>query len=717
MICPSCSEFFKNPKYLPCHHSYCEECLEKMQENSKIICLKCANTIDIPIGGIKNLPNNYFMNNLINQLILNYKLGNEKELNCEECDEDDPVVIYCTNCKRFLCCYCKESHKHSKIYRNHNLISLTEMRSKKDLIQLKCKFPTCQEHDLELEHYCESCEKLVCVQCTRQHEGHKCDVIKKFANKYHSELEGIGGFIDQMTENLSKLHDKIENVKTVIRQQGDKISKEIDLYYDEAIEKLLKQKQEVKQQVLTTVLHKEKAVMGQLEEVIHIQDNILNLKKIRDVIENRSSDQELLSASNQLLYSLEKVAVECDKMRYEPIESPNIKIVPASEPLPQVVKHFATIDSLSYEVKNFSGVVQQGQTNILEIITKDSKGNYYPRGGCKIVADVVEASTGEAFTAHVADNNDGSYIVYFAAPKVDRIDLSVFVNGCELTGSPFRIVMQENPRTSNKIITIHNDSFGQLWGLACGYNGTFAVADWLKNYVYLFDSQGNLTKKVGTQGSGYEEFKYPVDVAFDSNNDLYVVESQGHRVQKFNNYGDYLFCFGDQGTGEGQLNRTLRVTTHQNKVYVADRENKRISVFQNDGIFCAVIGQQQLSQYFDIAVNINSEILAADWQHHCIHIFALDGQYIGNITLHKRSGSHQELNTPCIITTDSNGFILIADTSNHCISIFDKHGNYLHCFGSDQVKYPRGIAVGPNGNLYVSDTGNRRIKKYPAAYI
>lgn len=166
MVCPRCSELFKNPKYLLCYHSYCEECLEKMQDHSMITCLKCKTKAVVPDGEVKNLPNNYFMADLVSKLILKYKLETETELRCEKCDENDPVVAYCTDCKLFLCCYCKESHKYSKSHCTHNLVSLTELRSNKDLFQSKCKFPTCQEHDLELQYYCKSCEKLVCVQCT-----------------------------------------------------------------------------------------------------------------------------------------------------------------------------------------------------------------------------------------------------------------------------------------------------------------------------------------------------------------------------------------------------------------------------------------------------------------------------------------------------------------------------------------------------------------------
>ena len=135
IICPVCHQLFKNPKYLPCHHSSCEEYLEEIQDHSKVTCAKCRNEATVPTGGVKNLPNNYFIGHLVNKLILDCKLKGEKR---EECDEDDPAVVYCTECKLFLCCYCKESHKYSKSHHTHNLISLTEMRSNKGLVQSKC---------------------------------------------------------------------------------------------------------------------------------------------------------------------------------------------------------------------------------------------------------------------------------------------------------------------------------------------------------------------------------------------------------------------------------------------------------------------------------------------------------------------------------------------------------------------------------------------------
>ena len=446
MICPLCKQLFKNPKYLPCYHSYCERCLEKMQEYSKITCLKCRNETMVPPGGVKDLPSNYFMNRLINKLSLNHKLKNETELRCEECDEDDPVIVFCTDCELFLCHFCKESHKYSKSRCSHNLISLTELRSNKDLIQSKSKFPTCQEHDLELEYYCETCEKLVCVQCSGEHEGHKYDVVKKFSDRYENKLNKITASIEVMIEDLSKVHNSIENMRTTIRQQGDEVSEEIDLYYDEVFQKLLEQKEKVKQKVRETVLQKEKALTRQLEEVIYAREDIVKIKRIRDSLQMSSicSNQEVLTTKNELICLLEKLKQDLDKIGAGPIESANIKIAPVNNPLPQFVKHFATIDSLSFEVKHFNNSVQRGQTAMLEFITKDSKGNYYPRGGCEVTVQF-QSSMEEMITAQVIDHDDGTYMISCAARQVGEISLLVFVNGCKIQDSPFKIVVREIP--------------------------------------------------------------------------------------------------------------------------------------------------------------------------------------------------------------------------------------------------------------------------------
>jgi len=74
LTCPICYQLFKNPKYLPCYHSYCEECLEKIAVHSKIICPECRQEAKIPAGGVKELANNFLISHMVDELELQRKV-------------------------------------------------------------------------------------------------------------------------------------------------------------------------------------------------------------------------------------------------------------------------------------------------------------------------------------------------------------------------------------------------------------------------------------------------------------------------------------------------------------------------------------------------------------------------------------------------------------------------------------------------------------------
>ena len=152
---------------------------------------------------------------------------------------------------------------------------------------------------------------------------------------------------------------------------------------------------------------------------------------------------------------------------------------------------------------------------------------------------------------------------------------------------------------------------------------------------------------------------------------MYVADTGNHRVQKFDTSGKPLVQYGCKGTSDGQLSGPFGVTTHDDKLYVADKGNKRIAVFS--GQFCFTIRSDHLTSPCDVAISPDNELLVADCDTHSICKFTLGGRYLGKFAT--RGSGRGQLDKPHGLTTDLNGFILVADAGNCRVSIFDKHGS------------------------------------------
>ena len=715
LTCPICYQLFNNPKYLPCHHSYCEQCLEKMQVQSKVICPECRKEATIPEGGVKDLPNNFFINRMVDELVLKRKVEGEEEVKCDECDEDEPVVAYCPECNMFFCQTCNESHKRSKRFRGHGIVPLTELSSNKDItIQPKAKALICKEHDIELLFYCETCEQLICMYCTvKEHNGHNHDTVKKMATKHRKELNEVTAPVDEMIRDLSEAQNNIDKIIKKARQQGEEVDKKIDQHYNELVQKLMKQKEQLKQQAHDAVSQKEKALTEQLREVEYAQVEVLSMKEMKDSIEKRS-DQEALSAKKQVIDRMQQITNTFNKLNTDPLRSTTMEFLPSKESFPQFGHLFTCIDPIACEVVNLPNHITVGKALKFFIITKYHDGSQCSIGGSQVFVQL-EFNTGEMISAQVADNKDGSYMASIVVQQVGEVKLLVSINGEQIKGTPYSLVVQyDYTKVGKPSKIVNNDgNMGDPWGIAFGNNGMWAVADNTKHCVYMFDKQDQLIRKVGSHGSGNGQLSKPEGVTFDSNNHLYVVDYYNHRIQKFDVSGEYLHQFGSRGSGSGQLNGPVGITTHNNKVFVTEDGNQRISLFHTNGQFSQIIGKAQLDWPYDVAVNTNNQLLVADWGHHCIYTFTLDGNYVSKFAT--RGSGRGQLYCPHGVTTDLYGFILVADSSNHRVSVFNKDGNFIHCFGSigyddGEFQYPYGIAVSPNGNIYVSDKGNKRVQ-------
>jgi len=79
-------------------------------------------------------------------------------------------------------------------------------------------------------------------------------------------------------------------------------------------------------------------------------------------------------------------------------------------------------------------------------------------------------------------------------------------------------------------------------------------------------------------------FYMPADIAFDSKDNIYILDSGNHRIQKFDADGKYLATFGRQGEGPGEFQypMSLDIDT-EGYLYISNPQNQRIQILKPNG--------------------------------------------------------------------------------------------------------------------------------------
>lgn len=240
----------------------------------------------------------------------------------------------------------------------------------------------------------------------------------------------------------------------------------------------------------------------------------------------------------------------------------------------------------------------------------------------------------------------------------------------------------------------HDGMFIDKWGTEGSGSGEFrspvGVAVTADNHVWVADSANHRLQKTeissrslrrapGTltdlfDGDQAAPFGAPVDVAVDGDGNLYVVDREQDRVQKFAPSGELVKAWGGHGDGEGELDRPTAVAVDgEGNVLVADSGNDRVQKFDADGRFLMQWGT---------------------------------------------SGSNGgEFRQPTGVAVDRENNVYVADSHNHRIQKFDAEGRYLGWAGGEgsddgQLLEPYGVVVDSQGRIYVTDSGNHRIQVF-----
>ena len=227
---------------------------------------------------------------------------------------------------------------------------------------------------------------------------------------------------------------------------------------------------------------------------------------------------------------------------------------------------------------------------------------------------------------------------------------------------------------------------------------------------------------------GGNGFLNPSDLALGRDGTMYVLNRGGSdgddglhrkRVTVCTVDEEYLGQFSTGGTGDGQIMWPVSIAIDRNEnIYISDEALHRISIFDKEWRFITKWGIQgssdgEFHRPAGIAFDGNDDLLVADGLNDRVQRYTKDGRFLGGWG---RSGTGDgEFNMPWGIAIDQVGGVYIADWRNDRVQKFDAQGKHMETFGGSgqgdgQFRRPSAVAVDQEGNIYVADWGNERVQ-------
>ena len=724
--CSVCMSKYTDPKQLPCLHSFCLHCLNEIQRTSgrrdKITCPECRQEFKVPDNGnLAALPTNFRINSLLDVLAI--KECNTTGVKCGNCDEKTKQSHYCFQCYAFWCEECIGLHNRMKANKDHYALALEDFQDQDfENILKRPEFCAMPGHEKkEIEFFCKICEVAICNACAlTDHDGHGKILLELAANdrklkvvsaiesqRKRAQTERIKS--TKLDKSLSEVQEQAARVKRNAQEYADSIhaaieAKKLEIFDDverrtkASLQNIEKQKEEIEKQarrreseIEDTETLLKRSTSAQLMQPNELMDKILKEEKNQE----DGSDRD-----------------DCPFQKFDFVENHKLFDLVGAEQIGSLEEWQTRAQHWTADGKGMSEAIV-GLEAQLVVTTRNKKCQQcYDNNDCVTLEISNRQGENCATEVQVQDNKDGSYKIKYFAKETGTCSASVKVNGEHIRGSPFEV--QVKPRQFRPVFSAFGEQILQRpWGVAVNEQDEIAVSD-VGNYkIHLFKSDGTHIKSFGGKGAQHGEFDFPSGTAYHGDN-IIVAEQVNHRVQVLSRQRGYLCHFGGKGSLDHQLDFPTGLSIDSDgNIIVADRKNKLIKIFSDDGQLLDKLGTEGSFTTPYHCIQHNNYLIVSDSEDHSVKVFDRKGNFLYKFG--KKGKAHGEFNNPSCLSMDKAGHLMVCDANNHRIQMFDLSGKFVAKFGTKgsgmgEFNQPISAAVLSDGKIVVSEITNSRIQ-------
>ncbi|KAJ8247192.1 hypothetical protein GJAV_G00259800 [Gymnothorax javanicus] len=498
-LCGVCKHFYRDPKILPCLHSFCAECIRQLEpfsvsivkgengsaqhssplrddESVTVLCPECDSEVDLPPAGVDGLATDHLA---LDEVFLETVLSENYELVCDLCSEGG-AEQRCAVCSSNLCEFCSQAHRRQKKTASHSVQHLQVLKA-----QGRLSRPVlCPTHPgAELRLFCESCDLVLCRECAcASHRGHQCSYARDVIHRHGDHIRALVRGVEPRVRRLEEAVREAELEQEVVAERAEGLAGEVRRFcaaYVSAVQqhcRALLAQLEGQQTQRRAQLHVHKL---QLQQTLSdARTGLLFAERLLTC----GTDVEILAARGVVSRRLAHLAQDGRGLNLEVApDDGSVQFLP-QERAGEVggFPVFGVIYSRSVEpskcIIQGEGLQrgQEGQKGKFTLLCRDASGEQTGRGGEAVLVSIVHKDRKDcAIEASVVDNGDGSYTVSYTPTEAGQYSVWVCVKAQHIKGSPF--VLEVHRKFQKHSGTFHCCCFCSSGGnkeARCGCGGT-----------------------------------------------------------------------------------------------------------------------------------------------------------------------------------------------------------------------------------------------------
>ena len=717
ITCSICQDVFTEPKTILCLHTFCEQCIESSIESSRrsgsnISCPLCRTELSQDVA---KLPTNF----AIKRLIEIFRKRQESMRTtprakpvCGECEDDALAVVWCVDCENFQCEECLKQHQRMKSLKLHKTIPVENFMQNPHVSALT-KPELCKDHTQPLDLYCQTCNILVCRDCTIvDHRQHQYNFVDKLADEECAKVKTVTAPLKTMLNQVSNALQEVEDTDNELNNETDVERQIQDMYHQ--LHQILDQcqvgdlkKVKVAKTALQTSLASQKSNLKLLQTCLVSCDEFVS----KVTTTERATHDQLLIHSSDIQKRVNNLTNQIQQTTLKPVCGVDHLILSTVNPN-DYGSHFASLCQISTlpHVPNCSAkgplaMTKYGPVDIT-ITLKDVDGYPVPNQSDHLTVHFKD----ENITGGVKIEEKGaqnSYVLSYWPKSRKAHSMSVSWKRNLIAEVTVPASIRDYSAIQREIQIIDNygpdedvKKLKHPYLLAVGPNDELVFRDYNTKQLVVFDDQFRYIRSIG---KGLVD--NPTAVVVSKNGYLYVTDHCRNVVKKISLTGELLSELGSKGNGKNQFDYPLGLLLLQSELlFICDSHNARVQVVKDDQ-FCYSFGQNgkhpgYFNQPNDLTSNTTEDqIFITDSGNHRIQVFSPCGQFL-KVFGNKFYAQHV-LRWPTGIFYTPDGHLLVSSSGNNRVLIFDEDGQFVSAIEGTFAQ-PIGVVMKRNGRIVVA---------------